>query len=71
METLNCLEKRNGRILKAAQNTEEMTLGEVIVSFYDSWSEPRAGGMVRLALNAGIIVFSNSALKSPLTEKKH
>ena len=56
MKRERCLANPNGRVINAAQTTEEMTFGEFIVSFYDAWSEPGAGAMLSLAIEAGLVV---------------
>ncbi len=55
MKTESCLANRSELVTKTARSTTKMAFGEFIVSFYDSCSEPGAGLMVSLALDAGLV----------------
>ena len=60
MKPERCFVKRDVCVMEASQTAVPMTFGEFIVSFYDEWSEPDAGKMVRLALDAGLVVLQSA-----------
>ena len=65
MKPERCFVKREVCVMEASQpsqpsQTVPKTFGEFIVSFYDEWSEPDAGKMVRLALDAGLVVLQSA-----------
>jgi hypothetical protein len=43
--------------MKVNQQTKALTFGEFIAVVYDVWGQQRAGGIVRLAVNARFVKF--------------
>ncbi|MFT5471427.1 MAG: hypothetical protein ACI8UO_006561 [Verrucomicrobiales bacterium] len=40
-----------------AESAKLITFGEFVVFVYDVWGEPRAGEMVNIALDTGLVAF--------------